>query len=53
MALAHKKLSVKFVPRNFTEKKKIELSEENKVQILIDGEKIIADSCGIAKYLGK
>jgi len=44
MALAQKKLAVKFLPWHFTEKKKIEFSGQNKVLILINGEKIIADS---------
>ena len=44
MALAQKKLAVKFLPWHFTEKKKIEFSRQNKVLILINGEKIIADS---------
>ncbi len=51
MALAHKKLAVKFLPGHFTEKKEIEFSGKNKFTIHIDGENIIADSWEIAKYL--
>ena len=53
MALAHKKLAVKCLPWHFTEKKMIKFSEQNKVPILIDNKKIIADSWEIAKYLEK
>ena len=53
LASAHKNLDVKFLPWHFTEREKISFSGQNKVPILIDGEKNIFDSWEIAKYLEK
>ena len=51
MALAHKGLDVECIPWHFTEKDKIKFSGQERVPVLIDGNKTIADSWEIAKYL--
>ena len=51
MALAHKRLNVECLPWHFTEKDKIKFSGQERVPVLIDGSKTIADSWEIAKYL--
>ena len=51
MALAHKGLDVECIPWHFTEKDKIKFSGQERVPVLIDGSKTIADSWEIAKYL--
>ena len=51
MALAHKRLNVECMPWHFTEKDKIKFSGQERVPVLIDGNKTISDSWEIAKYL--
>lgn len=51
MSLAHKNLKVKCLPWHFTEKKEISFSKQERVPVLVDGEKTIVDSWEIAKYL--
>ncbi|HET6839300.1 MAG TPA: glutathione S-transferase family protein [Bradyrhizobium sp.] len=51
MALAHKGLSAESVPWRFTEKTAIAPHNSEKVPVLIDGEKSVADSWAIANYL--
>jgi glutathione S-transferase len=50
-ALAHKGLSVETIPWRFTEKDVIAFSGQERVPVLIDGEKTIFDSWAIACYL--
>jgi len=50
-ALAHKGLAVETVPWRFTEKNEIAFSGQERVPVLIDGEKTIPDSWAIACYL--
>jgi glutathione S-transferase len=51
MALAHKGLSAESIPWCFTEKTAIAPHNSEKVPVLIDGEKSVADSWTIANYL--
>lgn len=51
MALAHKGLEVETVPWRFTEKDVIAFSGQGRVPVLVDGDKVIADSWAIANYL--
>jgi glutathione S-transferase len=51
MALAHKDLSCETIPLRFTEKAEIAFSGQERVPVLVDGEKTISDSWTIAKYL--
>jgi len=51
MALAHKGLDFECMPWRFTEKNKIKFSGQERVPVLIDGNKTVADSWEIAKYL--
>ncbi|MDF5731900.1 MAG: glutathione S-transferase family protein [Rhizonema sp. PD38] len=51
MALRHKKLDVEEIPWRFVEKERIANSSQELVPVLIDGEKMIADSWEIARYL--
>ena len=51
MALAHKGLSAETVPWRFTEKSAIAPHGAEKVPVLLDGDKPVADSWAIAKYL--
>jgi len=51
MALAHKELDVETIPWRFIEKDAIAFSAQERVPVLVDGEKAIADSWAIANYL--
>ena len=51
LALAHKNLAYSTIPWHFTDKDKIAFSGQGKVPVLVDGEKVIADSQAIAEYL--
>ena len=51
LAFAHKGLVVKYIPWRFTEKYKIKFSGQERVPVLIDGNKTVSDSWEIAKYL--
>ncbi len=51
MALAHKGLEVETIPWRFTEKDAIGFSEQGRVPVLIDGDKVVSDSWEIACYL--
>jgi glutathione S-transferase len=51
LALAHKNLSFESVPWRFTDKDAIAFSNQGKVPVLVDGEKIVSDSHEIAEYL--
>ncbi len=51
MALAHKSLEVETLPWRFTEKETIAFSGQDKVPVLVDGEKSVHDSWTIAEYL--
>lgn len=51
LALAHKGLPVETIPWRFTEKDRIALSGQDRVPVLVDGDKWIADSWTIACYL--
>jgi glutathione S-transferase len=51
MALAHKGLPAESIPWCFTEKTAIASHNSEKVPVLIDGEKSVADSWTIANYL--
>ena len=51
MALAHKRLNVECMPWHFTEKDKIKFSGQERVPVLMDGNKSVAASWKIAKYL--
>ena len=50
-ALAHKEIPVETIPWRFTEKDAIAFSGQERVPVLVDGEKTIADSWAIACYL--
>jgi glutathione S-transferase len=50
-ALAHKGLAVETIPWRFTEKNAIASSGQERVPVLVDGEKTVADSWAIACYL--
>lgn len=51
LALAHKGLQVETLPWRFVEKDRIAASGQDKVPVLIDGERTIHDSWAIAHYL--
>ena len=51
MSLAHKGLEVDCVPWRFTEKEKNAFSGQERVPVLVDGDKTVSDSWNIAKYL--
>ncbi|MGJ4953647.1 glutathione S-transferase family protein [Bradyrhizobium sp. HKCCYLS20291] len=51
MALAHKGLSVESVPWRFTEKSAIAAHGSEKVPVMLDGDRAVADSWTIANYL--
>src|ERR1700680_1657724 len=51
MALAHKGLSAESIPWCFTEKDAIAPHNSEKVPVLLDGERSVADSWAIANYL--
>jgi glutathione S-transferase len=51
LALAHKGLSFETIPWRFTEKDVIAMSGQDKVPVLIDGERVVSDSWKIADYL--
>ncbi len=51
MALAHKGLAAEIVPCKFTDKALIAFSGQTRVPVLVDGERVIADSWNIACYL--
>jgi glutathione S-transferase len=51
LALAHKSLSYTTVPWRFTDKAALAFSGQDKVPVLVDGAKVVADSQTIAEYL--
>jgi glutathione S-transferase len=51
MALAHKGLGAESIPWRFTEKQAISAHKSEKVPVLLDGHKSVADSWVIANYL--
>lgn len=51
LALAHKGIEVESIPWRFTEKEAIAFSEQEKVPVLVDGERTVTDSWAIAAYL--
>jgi len=51
MALAHKDLTVKSLPWRFHEKARLATFGADKVPVLIDGKRAVADSWAIAEYL--
>ena len=51
LALAHKGLPVETIPWRFTEKDAIAFSGQDRVPVLVDGDKTIPDSWAIATYL--
>jgi glutathione S-transferase len=51
LALAHKGLAVETIPWRFTEKDAIAFSGQDRVPVLVDGDKTIPDSWAIATYL--
>jgi glutathione S-transferase len=51
LALAHKGLAVETIPWRFTEKDLIAFSGQDRVPVLMDGNKAVADSWAIATYL--
>jgi glutathione S-transferase len=51
LALAHKNLSYTTVPWRFTDKAALAFSGQDKVPVLVDGAKVVADSQTIAEYL--
>jgi glutathione S-transferase len=51
LALAHKGLAVETIPWRFTEKDAIAFSGQDRVPVLVDGNKTVADSWAIASYL--
>src|SRR3569833_1610342 len=51
MALAHKGLSVETIPWRCSDKPKIAPSGQDKVPVLVDGERWVHDSWSIAVYL--
>ncbi len=51
LALAHKGFAVETIPWRFTEKDAIAFSGQGKVPVLIDDDKVIADSWSIAVHL--
>lgn len=51
LALAHKGLEVDTVPWRFVEKDRIAFSGQDKVPVLVDGDRTLSDSWAIAAYL--
>lgn len=51
LALAHKGLEPEIVPCKFTDKARIAFSNQKKVPVLVDGERVVPDSWDIACYL--
>jgi glutathione S-transferase len=51
MALQHKGLDVEEIPWRFTEKETIAFSAQDKVPVLVDGDKTVTDSWEIVLYL--
>lgn len=51
MALAHKGLEHETLPWRFTEKDRIAFAGSDKVPVLVDGDRVVADSWAIAEYL--
>jgi glutathione S-transferase len=51
LALAHKGLDVETVPWRFTERERLGFSGQGKVPVLVDGERVVADSWAIACWL--
>ena len=51
LALAHKKLEPGIVPCRFTDKARIAFSNQEKLPVLVDGERVVPDSWDIACYL--
>ena len=51
LALAHKGLTVETIPWRFTDKDAIAMSDQGRVPVLIDGDKVVSDSWTIAEYL--
>ena len=51
LALAHKGLDFATIPWRFTEKDRIAFSGQGAVPVLVDGERVVADSWAIAEYL--
>jgi glutathione S-transferase len=51
LALAHKGLAVETKPWRFSDKPAIAFSGQDKVPVLVDGERVVSDSWAIARYL--
>jgi glutathione S-transferase len=51
MALAHKNLSVETIPWRYSDKPAIAHSGQDRVPVIEDGDRVIADSWAIANYL--
>ncbi|WP_137176920.1 glutathione S-transferase family protein [Roseomonas sp. AR75] len=51
MALAHKGLDFESVPWRFTETDRLAFAKHDKVPVLVDGDRTVADSWAIAQYL--
>jgi len=51
LALAHKELPAETVPWRFTEKARLAFSGGEKVPVIVDGGRAVADSWAIAEYL--
>ena len=51
LALAHKRLAFETIPWRFTEKEVIAMSGQDRVPVLIDGDRVVSDSWNIADYL--
>ena len=51
MALAHKALDFESVPWRFTETDRLAFASHDKVPVLVDGDRVVADSWAIAQYL--
>jgi len=50
-ALAHKGLETKTLPSRFTEKERIACSGSERIRVIVDKDRAIADSWNIAEYL--
>jgi glutathione S-transferase len=51
LALAHKGLATETIPWRFTDKDVIAFSEQGRVPVLVDGDRVVSDSWAIATYL--